>query len=75
MHSVRAICLRAFPELLAEIKMAGMIHVDRSIDAGSGVAAITLTVSNVMHSLVRVLINASRLLLDSRLLEKASCCA
>jgi exocyst complex component 7 len=41
MHSLRAVCLRSFPELLADVKLAAM---GKSGELSTGVADITISV-------------------------------
>jgi exocyst complex component 7 len=47
LHSMRAICLRSFPELVADIKTAGQLQVGTSgkpVEIGFGIAPITASV-------------------------------
>ena len=47
LHSMRAICLRSFPELIADIKAAGQLQVGTSgkpVEINYGVAPITASV-------------------------------
>lgn len=48
MHSIRASCLRSFPEFLADIRAAGLT---KNIDSGTGLTDVTVS---VRHSSVRI---------------------
>ena len=49
LHSLRAVCLRIFPEVIADIKVAGSIAIGtaaKPIEAATGIATITKGVSH-----------------------------
>lgn len=56
LHSMRAICLRSFPELIADIKISAMPPGGpgaKPLDIGSGIASITTTVGVFEYNALR----------------------